>query len=207
MNYDELVSASKAYADRSDIEVDSNIDIFIIMTEARINRILKTREQSMRTFTLLIPDTEFYSLPLDYAGMRDIQLNSSVPGKPHTVTGIEQLSPDQFNDQRSKVYSGKPYYTIAANQLQIYPMSLTGTLELLYYQKVPGLTPTAGDNWLSTNHPDIYLSGMISEIESFVKNYEVAKAWDDKLSRALGELETSDVTERWAGTPMTMRIG
>ena len=48
MNYSELVAASIAYADRYDLEVSQNMDIYIVMVESRINRLLKTRKQSAR---------------------------------------------------------------------------------------------------------------------------------------------------------------
>ena len=51
MNYTELVATSIAYADRYDLEVTDNVDTFIILVEARVNRLLKTRKQSARTYT------------------------------------------------------------------------------------------------------------------------------------------------------------
>ena len=51
MNYQELVDASVAYADRNDIEVANNVDLFVTMAEARVNRVLKTRKQSKRATT------------------------------------------------------------------------------------------------------------------------------------------------------------
>ena len=78
MNYTDLVGAARAYADREDADVGNNMDIFIIMAEARMNRLLKTREQSTRAYVATVDDQEYYSLPPDYAGMRDIQLNSDL---------------------------------------------------------------------------------------------------------------------------------
>ena len=38
MDYNQIVLAAKAYADRNDIEVNANIDNFILLAEAKINR-------------------------------------------------------------------------------------------------------------------------------------------------------------------------
>ena len=37
MDYNQIVLAAKAYADRNDIEVNANIDNFILLAEAKIN--------------------------------------------------------------------------------------------------------------------------------------------------------------------------
>ena len=208
MNYNELVAASKAYADRQDIEVANNMDMFILMAEARINRVLKTREQTARAYAPTQADDEYYSLPDDYAGMRDVQLNSDLPNTVHTQDQFNYLNPEQMNIRRGQAYCGKLYYTIIDRQIQIYPMQDAGlSIEMVYYQKVQNLSETNLTNWMSKSHPDIYLSGITAEIETFAKNYEVAKGWDERMSRAISELDKADETERWSGQPLVVRLG
>lgn len=216
MNYYELVAAAKAYADRQDLEVSDNMDIFIVMVESKVNRLLKTRKQTKRAYTPTQESQSYYSLPPDYAGMRDIQLNSALPTTTHSVQQLNYITPEQFNRISQTPYAGVCYYTVIANQIQIFPTQEVGlSIEMVYYQKVPNLNaylplpnepPFPYTNWLSEDHPDIYLSGMISEIESFVKNYEVAKVWSDRMKLAVNDLETSDVAERWAGQSLSMRV-
>lgn len=206
MNYTELIDAAKTYADRNDVKVADSMGVFILMVEARINRILKTREQSARSYTPTVDNIEYYPLPDDYAGMRDFQLNSKAPTVPHSTQTFEYLAPSLFNSRRNSPYVDEIYYTIIANQIQIYPIQKGGkTLEMVYYQRVPPLNQATPTNWLSDSHPDIYLSGLMAEIESFVKNYDVAKLWFDKMSLSLGELDSSDDIERWSGTPLVIR--
>tara|TARA_R110000744_G_C19370310_1_gene562421 strand:+ start:7286 stop:7912 length:627 start_codon:yes stop_codon:yes gene_type:complete len=205
MNHTELVTAAKAYADRQDIEVSQNLDTFILMTEARINRVLKTREQSTRIYTPTIKDQEYYTLPPDYSGMRNIQLNVGEPSSTNDVISMHFVTPEQIDCKRSSS-SGEVVYTIVNNQIQIYPLQDVGlTIEIVYYQKVPNLNSVNSTNWLSDSHPDIYLSGVVSQIEAFVKNYEISSSWDDRMSRSIDELEVSDISERWSGAPMVMR--
>lgn len=208
MNYQELVDTSIAYADRHDVEVADNIDTFIILTEARVNRLLKTREQSARAYAPTIDDEEFYSLPPDYAGMRDFQLNSDSPLVEHNVTNYEMMSPEQMNVQGRKSYHGTLYYCILANQIQIFPKQAAGqTIEMTYYQKVPSLNAGATINWLSESHPDIYVAGMTAEIELFAKNYDAADGWFGRMKIAVSELDSADVKERWAGNTLVTRVG
>lgn len=206
MIYSEIIAAAKAYADRSDIEVNSNIDTFLIMVESRINRILKTREQTGRSYTPTTEGGEYYPLPPDYAGMRDIQINTAVPHNDHSVESLVYLSPEEMNTK--KHYGGTLYYCVIANQIQLFPKTKAGgSIEMVYYRRAPNLNANAPSNWLSQSHPDIYLSGLMGEIETFVKNYDVAKTWYSKMNNLISEMEVSDVKERWSGTQLTTRIG
>lgn len=208
MNYQELADAARTYADRNDFEVIDNIDTFIIMAEARMNRVLKTRKQSNRAYTPTVEGQEYYSLPPDYAGIRDIQINSDLPDVDHKTVPCHYLNPELFNIKANEPYGGKTYYTIIADQFQIYPKQSAGkTIEIVYYQKVPPLTATNFLNWMSQDHPDIYLSGIITEIELFVKNYETANLWDARMNRAIEELDNADIKERWSGSQLVTRVG
>ena len=207
MNYARLITVSKAYADREDIEVDGNMDNFIIFVEARMNRTLKTRKQSVRAFINTVSDQEYYPLPIDYAGMRDIQLDSTAPLADHKVAIFNYLQPEAMNKQRIRPYSGRQYYTIIADQLQIYPaQEANQALEIVYYQKVPNLNSVDNTNWMSEDNPDMYLAGMIAEIELFVKHFDVGKLWYDRMTSQIGELESADVKERWGGSALFTRV-
>jgi len=207
MTYDELVAASIAYADRYDLEVSQNMDMYILMVEARINRLLKTRKQSARAFTTTVDQQDYYGLPPDYAGMRDIQINSDSPITDHAISTVSYLSPEIFNKRQGKPYEGSSYYTVIGDQIQIFPKpNGEQTIEMVYYQKLPNLNTIANTNWLSVDYPDIYLAGITAEIELFAKNYEVADGWFERLKISVGELENTDVVERWSGTALVTRI-
>lgn len=208
MNYSELVATSQAYADRQDTEVVMNMDTFILMTEARVNRLLKTREQSCRIFAPTVEGQEYYPLPPDYIGMRDIQLDDPIPTTTYEAQQFNYLNPEQFNAVRGQPYCGTLWYTVIANQIQIFPIQDAGlAIELIYFQRVPPLTATDPDNWMATNHPDIYLAGMCAEISLFAKDYEAAKGWYDRLKVAVAELDNTDIQERWAGSSLVTRAG
>lgn len=206
MIYSELVAAAKSYADRQDLEVDESVDIFILMAEARINRVLKTREQSTRATMQAVEDKEYYPLPCDYSGMRDVQV-SSADADDNSVSRLSYVSPEYLNSKSKIGDTNQGYYCVVANQLQVYPLiSEDCVIEMVYWQNVPNLNSVDNENWLSISHPDIYLAGIVAEIETFAKNYEVAKGWDSRMSRAIGELEQSDVKENWAGSQLVTRV-
>lgn len=207
MNYQELVAAAKAFADRNDVEVSDNIDTFIILVEAKINRLLKTREQTARVYTPTVTDSEYYGLPVDFAGMRDIQLNSALPTVGHKVTRCEYATPEQMNVKKGQPFCGVLYYTVIGSQIQVYPtQEAGGSLEIVYYQKVPNLNNVDSENWLSISHPDIYVSGITAEIEIFAKNYDAGKLWYDRMSIAVDEIKGSNETETWSGSSLVMKV-
>jgi hypothetical protein len=210
MNYLDLRNAAIAYSDRYDKEVSDNIDIYILMTEARINRLLKTREQSNRAFLYTIVDKEFYALPPDWAGMRAMYLVEPDPNtSPNSTVKFVLLDPVSFQSTKHQDPGGKFFYCIIANQIQIYPTIDVGfSIEMIYYQKVPNLNPTddvTSTNWLSESHPDIYLAGMTAEISLFAKDYDAAQSWYDRLKAAVDELDNVDWIERWSGDPLQTR--
>lgn len=211
MTYDELVAAAKAYADRNDIEVSENIDIFILMAESRINRTLKVYNQTHRIYTTTKRNQEFYALPEDYNGMRAIQYNNAaVDGIGTDGWSLKLVTPEKLVELQSKPanYFDEYYYAIIGQQIQVHPtLPPSGTLEILFYRKVPNLNNVNKSNWCSETNPDIYLSGIIAEIELFVKNYDTAQLWDSRMSRSIQELSDDDVEKRWAGNPMQMRLG
>lgn len=203
MIYSELLDIAVAYADRQDLEVNANMDVFIVLAEAKMNRLLKTRKQSARITTPTVTGQEYYSFPPDYAGLRDIQLSSGEDKS----TPVSYMVPEQFNTQRNCPFGGKMYYTIIANQIQIFPKIDSGSeIELVYYQKVPPLNSTDDNNWMSLDNPDVYVAGVVAEIELFVKNYEVASSWSSRMASAINEIDNSDEIERWSGSQLITRL-
>lgn len=207
MIYQQLIDAATAYADRNDIEVNNNVDIFILMAESRINRVLKTAGQTHRIYTRTISGKEYYTLPEDYNGMRVVHFNTGeVDADDSEPVQLHYTTPENIVDLQAIGGSDKYYYTIVNNQIQLYnTLPGSGTIEMVFYRKVPNLGKSRPENWLLVDSPDIYLSGVCAEIELFVKNYDAAQIWDSRMTRAIEELDLSDVKNRWAGNSLVMR--
>jgi hypothetical protein len=203
MNYSEISNLALAYADRSDTEVTSKIDSFLKIVEARVNRVLKTRDMSSRTTIATVLDQEYYSLPTDFAGLRDIEFRDTATSDIRVT--MQYLTPDQMNIVYSNGLSGH-YYTLVANKLQISPTHDSGKIiEIVYYQKLVPLTSLATTNWLSASHPDVYTFGLLVEISSFVKDAEAKALWDVRFIDAVNAIQSDDDRIRWSGTPLTIR--
>ena len=209
MDYNEIVAAAKAYSDRLDNEVSVNMGTFIVMAESRINRVLKISEQTHRVYTKTVAGKEFYTLPPEYNGMRFMHLNTGEVDEPSSgVIPVDYVTPEQLSDMQASGVTSGQFYTILNNQIQLHPTaSPDGTIEMVFYRKVPPLSANNQYNWMSIDYPDIYLSGICAEIELFVKNYEASQLWDTRMTRSIEELKLNDSDKRWAGNTMIMRIG
>ena len=209
MNYEDIIATALSYSDReSDAELPSKLDNFLRIVESRIDRVLKVQRMTVRTLITTVENQEYYGLPDDFAGLRDIEIRSQdedgVASKGRTT--LKYLSPEQMNNL-ANVGTSNIFYAIIANQLQLTPTQDDKVLELVYYRKLPNLTSADNTNWMSEDNPDSYIFGLMVEISAFVKNAESTALWDSRFKTSLAEIDFDDSITRWSGTAMQMRIG
>lgn len=209
MNFTEITELALAYADREDDEVTTRMDKFILLVESRINRKLKTLDMSVRSTIDLVanPNQEYYQLPDDFGGLRDIEVRTT--NRRRTLT---YLNPEQMNNritagQSDGLNDGKIYYTVIARQIQIFPLQSDGFLEIIYYQRVPNLTAADPNNFISDEFPDTYIHGIVQEISAFAKDADAFKIWKGRFDESLDEIQVEDRENRWSGTPLTAKVG
>jgi len=208
MNYTEVVNLALSYSDRSDAEVTDRMDDFLRMVESRVNRLLKTQDMAVRSLLQTIDEQEYYTLPSDYSGLRDIELRPSQNSRSRNT--LQYLSPEQLNNRSSMPDKGSSsvYYTIVAGQIQIMPPQPDGKiLEIIYYRKLLPLNDAQPNNWLSDSNPDTYVMGLLVEISAFVKDAEAKILWDQRFKESIAEISLDDSDSRWAGTALQTRAG
>jgi len=200
MQYTEIKSAALGYADRKDAETIDMMDTFLRIVEARINRKLNTQKMTARATLNTVVDQEYYGLPNDFTGLRDIQLNSD-----DKVSTMAYLNPEQMNDMSGYTTPHSIYYTIINQQLQIYPTQENSEIEIVYYQNVPQLDDSNTTNWLSEFNPDCYIFGLLVEISSFVKDAQSMMAWEQRFISSVNDIELEDDASRWSGSMLLIR--
>jgi len=207
MNYSEIVNLVLKYSDRQDAEVSDRIDDFLKVVESRINRVLSVGKMTTRSQVTTVADQEYYGLPSDFAGVRDIEITSAE--NPSSRQTLQYLNPEQMNNlsTNTEVVNNSIFYTIIANQIQVLPLQSDKILEIVYYQNLPALTSVDVENWLSYGSPDVYLFGLMTEVNAFVKDAEAANLWDSRFKESLAELTEDDAINRWSGSPLQMRVG
>jgi len=205
MNYQNLKNLALSYSDReNDAELLAKMDSFLLVTEARVNRLLKVQKMAIRTQVTTDVKQEYYGLPADFSALRDIEVREEDSSTKRTT--LIYLSPEQMNT-KSGQQTQCIYYTIVANQLQVFPAQDGKILEIVYYAKLIPLSTSDRTNWLSEDNPDVYIFGLMVEISSFIKNADGYALWDQRFKEALSEIDMDDGKTRWSGTALQMRNG
>lgn len=202
MNYADIVNLTLGYADRQDTEVTSRMGLFIQVTEARINRVLMTLDMSSRANTPMDSTREFYTLPPDYSVMRAIKVidNTNTASR---VT-LLQVNPEQMANLVNNGEAQFPCYTVISGAIQVQPFyDSTHSLEIDYFRTLPPLSSYTTTNWLSDSNPDVYVFGLLVEINSFIKDAEASTLWDNRFQQAMSEITLNDAKSTWSGTSLT----
>ena len=204
MNYQTIVDLALSYADREDVEVVNRMDGFLRMVESRINKRIQTWKMTSRAVIDMVSGQEYYGLPCDFSGMRDIEVYPSDSGTDRITPCY--LNPEQMN---TAILNGSDAvsYTIIADQIHITPQDDGKVLEIVYYANLPELSASLVTNWLSSDNPDIYVFGLLVEINSFVKDGDAASIWNARFMDELDSLQLEDQQLRWSGTPLVIRTG
>ena len=194
-NYTELQASVADFLNRSDLT--SVIPDFIKMTESELNRVLRTREMSVRTRAPV--SKQYLKLPVDFLGMRNIELMTD------PVTVLQYRNLENLDAHRARDSTGKPiFYSIMQNNIEFAPVpDAEYTLEIVYYQEIPPLADNS-TNWLLTAHPDAYLYGALLQSAPYLQADERIGIWAGKFQQILEQLKTSDEKARFSGTTPTI---
>jgi len=202
VNYEEIKDTALQYSDRTDADIVTKMDAFLRIVESRINRNLRIMQMSTRSIVLTVDEQHYFGLPSLFAGVRDIEVREKEAVKGQTCV---YASPEQMNSK--SVNDGCIYYTIVANQIQLFPPQDDKVLEIIYYQRLTPLSTEDDTNWLSDRYPDVYVFALLVEIGSFVKNAAGAQLWNERMSSAITEIQDEDAVDRWSGSALTIKVG
>lgn len=203
MVYEDIVASALAYTDKADaVDVIANIDRFLRVVESRVNRILQTRLQSKRARLICDPTVEYYGLPYDYGGLRDVLIIDN--DKP--TMSMRYLAPEAMN-QHVTFNGMEPSYSVVSNQIRVWPLMPTSKqLEIIYYQRLEPISVGRNENWMTRLAPDVYIFGLVVEICAFIKDADAGSLWNDRFKEALAELDADDHRDLWSGPSPTIQL-
>lgn len=142
---------------------------WIVLAEARFNRELRVHQMLKRGTATL--NAEFGTQPLDFAGPMSMRLTSG------SKRLLQFKTPEQMANYVAQRPSGETdSYGIVGDEFWFSPVpvlnaDLTGeNVELIYYGKIPPLSPTNTTNWLLTAYPDVYLRGALVEAALYYRD-------------------------------------
>jgi len=206
MNLKEITTAAQAYCDRYDEELVTSMPSFLKVVEGKINNALRVGDQSIRAQIYLERDNEYYGLPGDWGGARDVEILHQ--GEQHGRT-LTYLSPEDMNKVSRKGNQGSckhNYYTIIANQIQIAPPADNEILEITYYQRLPALEKDTDTNWLTLKNPESYIFGLCTEISAFAKDIASYEAYKARFAESMIDITMEDQVQRWSGPALRVQV-
>lgn len=186
-----LITAVKDELNRSD-PTDAQVNRWIGLAEARMNRVLRVRGQTQRDTATI--SAEFAAVPSDFQGARSMRLADS----PYTL--LQFVNPEQMAALKSTLTAGTiSHYALVDGELEFYPIPTADTdVVLTYLQKVPALTSSATTNWLLADHPDCYFRGVLTEAWVWLQDFDKANANKSLFDQAMGEIRQADVLDAYA---------
>lgn len=199
MDYASLVALIPGYVVRpGDTNITANIDTFIQLAEAKLNRRLRVREMIVRT-TATIED-EFSAVPDNFGGV----LSFSLDEEP-----LVYLTPQAMEHVRAaNSEAGKPkYYSIVGGEFWYLPSPNDSYVaDLSFYQKIPALTAEDDTNWLIGSHPDIYLNAVALEAALYLVDDELVSKYGGLLDTILNDLDRQSLNDSTGDTLTSVSV-
>lgn len=194
-NYSELVTEIRDMMDDDDYSQEA-IDRACRKAEAEFNRTLRTPD--METRAVFTVTEEITALPADFLEMRFI----FVEGMPDAP--LASMSPAAML-QTYYGRSGMPMaYTIEGNGIRVGPVG-TAAVEMVYYQRIPGLTDAQVSNWLLRKHPDLYVAGVLYHLARRERDQDGMSQAAQEVATLTAAIKDAAMSARWGAAPLIPR--
>jgi len=182
MTYAELKTNIANYLNRSALM--SYIDTFIDCTEAELNRRLRTKEMIKRATATA--DSQYLTVPTDWQEAINIEITSN-NFSPLFQQSIESL--DVYRKANNNITGQPIYYAMVDDSIELAPTPDSSyTLQLTYYAKINALSDSNTTNFVSTDHPDVYLYGSLKHASIFLMEDERIPLFTNMFEKALEEI-------------------
>lgn len=167
--------------------------------EYRINRLVQAPEREVIATLNTTADIDFVALPTGFRQMVAVRYVAD-DGYP-----LAQVTPNVLRGQYAGD-SGRPQVFAISNQSVYFgPMpDAAYAVEIIYLEKIPQLSESNDTNWLLSDHADIYVYGLMSQVAAYRDDMQSAQVWDAAFVNAIGELNEAGNRYR-NSTPMRLR--
>lgn len=198
-NYSGLKTSIGNLLVRADATTTAEIDTFIDLFEAEVNRRIRHREMEQRSTT--DAGSEYISLPTNFLELRNIKVNSN----PNAVMRYE--TPQNFTRLRNYNSSNTQdpwFYTITGNEIRLAPIPSSSEIEIIFFEKLTPLDTTNTTNWLLADYPDTYLYGATKHGAIFTRNEKLLSFVAPMAEKLMRELELEGDNSKVA-SPLVVR--
>lgn len=185
--YAELQAAVADWVERGDLT--ARLPTFVANFEAKVNRWL--RERRMEAQDTASVDTRLTALPADFAEAITVQART---GAETAWSKLEPAAADVLASYDADLGAvGRPrFYAVLGGQLMLHPTpDQAYTVQLTYFEKLPGLSDANTSNWLLAAAPDVYLDGALAGFHEFDQNWDAANRYLQKAEGGLAEIRSA----------------
>lgn len=198
-DYSSLKTTIASFLD--DAGIDAYIPDMVTLAEARINRVLRTREMQKRATATMDTASRFLACPASFAEMISLRLNST------QLAGVSYISNAQIDDFYNQAAGRPEYYTIWGDELEFNRLSDSAyEIEMKYYKKVAALSDSNTTNDVLTYYPDIYLYGALVSAEAFIMEDTRLPMWKSLFEQMVYEANREATKSRVSGSELRARV-
>lgn len=194
-SYSELVTEIRDMMDDADYNQEA-IDRALRKAEAEFNRTLRTPD--METRAVFTVSGDLTALPADFLEMRFIFVEG-MPDQPLASMSPSGLLATYYGR------SGCPMaYTLEGGNIRVGPVG-TAAVEMVYYQRILGLTDAQVSNWLLRKHPDLYVAGVLYHLARRERDEAGMAQAAQEVSTLMGSIQSAAQKARWGSAPLITR--
>jgi len=194
-SYSELVTEIRDMMDDADYNQEA-IDRALRKAEAEFNRTLRTPD--METRSVFTVSSDLTALPADFLEMRFIFVEG-MPDQPLASMSPSGLLATYYGR------SGCPMaYTLEGGNIRVGPVG-TAAVEMVYYQRILGLTDAQVSNWLLRKHPDLYVAGVLYHLARRERDESGMAQAAQEVSTLMGSIQSAAQKARWGSAPLVTR--
>jgi len=196
--YTDLLSAVANWSHRDDLT--ATIPDFITLVEADVRPVLRTQEQETKNAAYSITG-EYVAAPADLLEVRAFEVAGQAGRYALRLAGDSDMT-DSY-----PTGSGAPrFYSLVGTNFRFAPIpDGTYTATITYFAKFSGLTAQNTTNDLLTQHPNIYLFGVMYYAGAHILDAEMAQAYKALFEEAIGKLQRSVGRNRWGGPGLQIK--
>lgn len=179
--------------DRTDM-----IPKYIANAERRFERTVYVPDREATT-TLTAAST--IALPDDFKAVKSAYLDVD----PRVVLGPMPLN--VLRGAYAPAYTGQSQnYAISGSNMLLGPSPDSAyDVVLTYWQAIPALGDDTPVNWLLLAHPDLYLSGSLTEAYIHLRDDQAASLWESRTAAKIEEIKADGRRYQFNGPPQRIR--
>lgn len=187
-----LLTEFEAYIKRS--FAINRQDTFIQLSESRIFRDLRTRENIVKT--TIVPASNLFDLPADFIDLRELSAKRG-----NRVVVLSSVGRHRLSVATSQ--TGFPVvYSIIGTQVEVGPITLPENFTLWYWQRLPAMVNPTDTNVLLTAFPEIWLYAMLVEGAVYIQDDTMRKLAVETYLQEINRVNVREAEGRFGEAPV-----